>query len=267
MHLRGGADFGYFIQVTRSDPYFELYVDADKTQLTPGTNGVTFVRVVRKNGFSGPIELGVTNLPQGVTAHCGTILASGTDGCIIFETTGDAPMNVARVQISGTGNMPGKDAQAITTSADIYQETYLPGGGRGHWPVEHHVVAVGAPHNIRKVTLSTYDLTLKPGETKKVDITIERAPGFEKNVTLDGIFRHLGGIHGNSLPAGVSLDMNASKTLLTGKNSKGVLVFKAAANAKPVDKQQVAVMANVSINFVMKNTYCGKPLLVSVVKP
>ncbi len=269
LHLRGGPEFVYYVRATRSVPYFELFADTDKTQMTPGTNGVVFVRAKRKNGFKGPIQLNVANLPQGVTAHCGQILAGGTDGCIIFESAADAPLNVANVKINGTTQIEEKQGEpkSLTANATVYQETYRPGGGRGHWEVETHTVSVGAPHDIRKVTLNTTDLKLKPGQSQKVEVTLQRAPGFTGNVTLDALFRHLGGIYGNSLPPGVTLDMGASKTLLTGSTSKGVLVFKAAANAKPVEKQQVAVMANVSINFVMKSTYCGPPLMVTVQKP
>jgi len=44
-------------------------------------------------------------------------------------------------------------------------------------------------------------------------------------------------------------------------------VLKAAADAKPVDKQQVPIMAHVSINFVMKWTFCGEPLFITIEKP
>lgn len=269
LHLRGGAGYVYFLKATRSEPYFELFADTDKTQLTPGTGGVVFVRVVRKNGFKGTIQLQVAGLPKGVTADCGRILANGNDGCIMFQAAADTPLSVADIEISGTA-ISDKDQpaeQTLSARAEVYQETYMPGGGRGHWPVQTHTLAVGGPHNIRKVTLSTNELTLAPGESQKVEITLERAKDFKGNITLDALYRHLGGVHGNSLPKGITLDEGASKTLLTGTNNKGVLVFKAAANAAEVEKQQVAVMANVSINFVMKATYCSQPLLVTVKKP
>jgi hypothetical protein len=60
--------------------------------------------------------------------------------------------------------------------------------------------------------------------------------------------------------------LKASQTLLTGDQSKGSITLKAAADAKPVQNQQVAIMAHVSINFVMKFTYCGEPLLITVTK-
>jgi hypothetical protein len=142
----------------------------------------------------------------------------------------------------------------------------VPGGGRGHYPVETHTVSVGEPLDLKSVKLGATAVTLKPGESKKIDVIIERAPGFTQNVTLAAHYQHLGQIHGETLPPGVTVDEKASQTLLTAGQTKGSIVLKAAPDAKPVDKQQVAIMAHVSINFVMKYTYCGEPLLVTVAK-
>ena len=61
------------------------------------------------------------------------------------------------------------------------------------------------------------------------------------------------------------MNEKASQTLLTGEQTKGTIVLKAALDAKPVQNQQVPVMAHVSINFVMKFTYCAQPLYLSVI--
>jgi hypothetical protein len=76
----------------------------------------------------------------------------------------------------------------------------------------------------------------------------------------------LAGIFGNSLPPGVSIDERASQTLLSGEKTKGYITLKAAADAKPVEKQQVPIMAHISINFAMKWAFCGEPLLITVAK-
>jgi hypothetical protein len=81
------------------------------------------------------------------------------------------------------------------------------------------------------------------------------------------VYQHLGSIYGSSMPAGVSIDDKASQTLLTGDQVKGHITLKAAADARAVREQLVPVMAHVSINFVMKFTYCGQPLRVTVEKP
>lgn len=267
LHLRGGADFVYFVRATRSLPSFELFVDTDKTQLTPGTGGAIFVRAERKNGFNGEIQLGIEGLPSGVEASCGRILADkGQDGCIVLTAAADAAMTLANVQITGhaTHMAEGDEPLEIQAIALPYQETYQPGGGRGHWPAEMHTISIGEPSDIVAVTLSEYDVRLKPGESKKIDIKIERAEGFDKNVTLDVTYNHLASVYGDSLPKGVTLEKPKSKTLLTGKTAEGHITLTAAKDASPVDQQQICVMANVSLNFVMKATYASKPLFVSV---
>ena len=59
-------------------------------------------------------------------------------------------------------------------------------------------------------------------------------------------------------------DKPKSKTLLTGKTAEGKITLTAAKDAPAASKQQICVMANVSLNFVMKATYASKPLLVTV---
>jgi hypothetical protein len=269
LHLRGGPDFVYFLEVRGSAPYFTLTLDTDKTPLAPGTAGPIFARVQRKEGFTGPIQLAVDGLPKGVTATCGRILETGTDGCIILRAAADAPVGVANLRITGTATVPQKDGKPLTLTATArpLQEYYSPGGGRGNYPVELHTVSVGDALDLKAVKLGVNSVTLKPGESKKIEVTIERAQGFNQNVTLAAFYQHLGTVFGNSLPAGVTVDEKASQTLLTGTNSKGSIVLKAAPNATPVENQVVSIMAHVSINFAMKFTYSSEPLLVTVAKP
>ncbi|MBT4865222.1 MAG: hypothetical protein HON53_08905 [Planctomycetaceae bacterium] len=269
MHLRGGDSFVYYLRVTRSQPYFELYLDSDKTQLTPGTSGVLFANVVRKNGFTGEIQLHIDGLPAGVTATCGRILDGQRDGCIVLEAPAGAPLSMTNVVVTGTAmrQIGEGEPSELKVVAVPYQETYQPGGGRGHWPVGTHTVSVGAPSDVLNVKLSTYDVTLKPGESVKIDVEIVRAEGFSKNVTLDALYRHLSSTYANTLPPGVTIDSKSSKTLLTGKVSKGHITLVASAKAAPVAKQQASIMANISLNFVMKATYSARPLLVTVTAP
>ena len=267
LHLRGGDSFVYHLRATKAEPYFELYLDTDKTQLTPGTSGIIFVRAVKKNGFDGEIALQIDGLPAGITSHCGRILpGKSEDGCIVLTAAADATAGWGNVTIRGVSEFASEANHSVSLSAHAvpYQETYQPGGGRGHYPVSMHTVAIAAPNDIRSVQLSTHELTLKPGGSAKVDVTIERASGFDKNVSLDVIYKHLNSVYGNSLPAGVTLDGGASKVLLTKGAVTGHITLKAAADAAPVKRQQIAVMANVSLNFVMKATYSSEPLFITV---
>ena len=269
MHLRGGDSSVYFIEVIKAEPHFRLYADTDKTQLGPGGNGVLFVKIERKVGFTGEVQLHVDGLPPTIAATCGRILSDkAEDGCIIFKAAPDAPIAIHNVTIRGTSTFKeGENAPVeLSAVASVYQETYQPGGGRGHWPVDVHTLSLGAPTDIRSVKLSEYDITLKPGETKKIEVELERAPDFSSNVTLDVMFQHLA-VFANTLPPGVKFDEGKSSKLITGKNVKGHIILTADANATPTEKQLVPVTANVSLNFVMKTNFAADPLWITVVKP
>ncbi len=267
MHLRGGDSYVYFIEATRAEPHFRLYADTDKTLLAPGSNAVVYVQLERKNGFTGDIQLHIEGLPEGVEAVCGRILPDkGRDGCIILRAAPDSKQSVANVRIFGTSSWkPTDDTEPLELEAvaSVYQEMYQPGGGRGHWPVETHTVSIGAPQDVRAVKLSDHDVVLKPGESKKIEVTIERAEGFDKNVSLDMRFFHLSEFC-NTFPPGVKFDESKSSKLITGKNSTGHVVITAAADAAPVDRQLIPVTANVSLNFVMKTSFAADPLWISV---
>ncbi len=269
VHLRGGANFPYFLKVDRVKPGFELYVDTDKTQIAPGGCAVIYCRAERKGGFTGPIDLKIDGLPPGVTATCGRILADKSqDGCIVLEADPDSPLEIANVTIRGEAVHQPADGPAapLSATAMAYQEIYLPGGGRGHWPAETHAVTVMGYGDIRYVELSDYDVVLKPGESKAIKVRIERSPEFTANVTLEMLYQHLGSVFGNSLPPGITVDDKTSKTLLAGGATEGQIVLKAAADAPAVERQQAAVLANVSINFVMKTTYASRPVFITVAK-
>jgi hypothetical protein len=265
LHGRGGPTFVYFLKITRSEPSFTLEIDSDKTLLSAGAASPVFVRITRKNGFTGEVQLEVDGLPPGVTATCGRILPSGRDGCIILQAARDAKQASANLRIRGTAPRPdGKGV--LEATAQPLQEIYMPGGGRSHFPVEMHTLSIGAPLDLQAVKITPAAVTLRPGESKKIEVTIERIAGFKGNVTLDTVYQHLNTIYGSSMPAGVRIDDKTSQTLLTGDRTKGVITLKAAPDAEPVKDQVVPVMAHVSINFVMKHTCCSEPLRLTVEK-
>lgn len=271
LHLRGGPEFVYFLSVTKSEPFFVLDTDTDKSLLAPGTAAAIFVRAYRKNGFTGEIQLAVEGLPPGVTASCGRILESGKDGCIVLTASADAPRGAANIKITGTSSLPSADpaqaAKQLVAAAQPLQEIYMPGGGRYHYPVDMHTVSIGDVMDLKGVKISTNTVNLKPGGSQKIDVTIDRREGFKGNVTIDVLYQHLGSIYGDSLPPGVKIDDKQSQTLLTGEQSQGHITLVAAADAKPVENQQIVIMANVSINFVMKYTYASEPLKLTVSPP
>jgi hypothetical protein len=264
LQRRGGPAFVYFLSLTRSQPDFWLEVDGDKAVLAPGGAAALFVRTMARNGFAGDIQLAVEGLPSGIKATAGRILTGEKDGCIVFEADKQAKMQAVNVRVIGTAASAGNNALALTATALPWQEVNVPGGSRLLYPVDMCTVSVGERFDIRAVRIKPAEVTLEPGGSQKIEVAIERASGFNKNVSLDCMFRHLGTIYGNSLPPGVTIDEKHSKLLLAGGQTAGYITLVAAKDAKPATRQVVPVQAHVSINFVIKMSYASEPLFVTV---
>jgi hypothetical protein len=265
LHGRGGDGFVYLLTAKPMGADFTLRCDDDKMKLGPGSSGAWYILVDRKFGFNSPINVEVKGLPAGVTAAPLTIPPNVAQGCVVLTCAPDAKLNVGEVEVIGTATANGSDGKptTLTRRATPMSEIYLPGGGRYMFEVNTQAVAVTDPSDI-VLELSSNAFSLLPGGTAKIDVTVKRGPGFTKAVTLDVYLRHLGQIFGNPLPPGVTLDEGASKTLIGENETKGHIVLKAAPDAPPITNQPIAILGQVSINFVVKVSYAGPPVMLTV---
>ena len=265
VHQRGGECFSYCLQVRPAQPHFLVDIDSDKTAVAPGVAAVIFARAARREGFAGEIRLSIENLPRGVNATCGTIHAGEQDGCILLQAAPDASREPANIRVYGTADL--EDAgqtHTLTVAARPLEELEVGGGPRYLVPVALHTLAVVESLDLKSVHIEPRDLAIKPGETRSIAVTIERAPGFKDPVTLSTVHRQHVWVFGNCLPTGVTLDESASKARIVDDQVQGTLVLKAAPTARPVDRQLVPIMAHVPINFSLKMIYCGEPLWLTV---
>ncbi len=267
LNSHGGESWVYHVELDVARPDFAIRCDPDKAMIGPGTSTAWYIHVNRTGGFAGPVQIEVQGLPKDVTASPLTIPPSMTQGVVVITAAPTAAPAVANVRLVGRAKVPGEGGkeQTLVRPVQPNQEIYFPGGGRGKFDVNLQSIAVTAPSDILKVDVSTTRVVLKPGQEVKIDVTVQRRSDFDKGVTLDVLLQHLGSVFGNPLPPGVTLVPGKSKTLLGG-GSQGHIVLKAAPNAAPVEDVPIAVLANVSINFVVKIPYSSPPILVSVRK-
>ncbi len=122
-------------------------------------------------------------------------------------------------------------------ASQALEEIYLPGGGRGRYPVETLALAVTDPSDIT-VEAKPSEIVLAPGESLPVDVTVTRNPRYQQPVNLAVVLQHLGGVHANPLPPGVTLKEAGSKTLLGPKETKGRIILQAAPGRRLVRKSR-----------------------------
>jgi len=260
LHDRGGASYGYVLLAEAATPDFTLECDPDMINVGPAGRVPVFVRLTRRRGFAGAVTLSWDNLPAGVTASPLTIASSMTEGVIVVSAAPGAQHAAALVSLKGTGQgSSGPIVRPVTPKEEIY----LPGGGRGHYAVDTLALAVTDPSDIT-VEATPREIILAPGDSAALDVTVTRNPRYQQGVNLAIVLQHLGGVHGNPLPRGVTVKEAGSKTLLGPKETKGKIILQASSAAAACDKVPLAVMGHVSINFVVKTAYASEPILLTV---
>lgn len=268
--LTGHAGPTYFYNLTSQAvrPDFGLRCDTDRAMISPGNRTTWYVLVDRKNAFVGPVTVEVKGLPAGVTASPLTVPAEVGVGTLFLTAAPDAKIDTAAVQIVGTGTLIGEGGKPVPTTRVVrpLTEIYIPGGGRGLLEAETQGVSVTEQNDL-EVSVNTQTVSLAPGGTVKIEVEVKRRPDYTKPVTLDIKIQHLGGVFVDPLPPGVTVDDGASKTLLGDNETKGYITLRAAADAKPIQNLPIAVLANASINFVMKVWYASPPVVLTVTPP
>lgn len=262
LNSKGGDTAVYCLEISEAKPDFTLRVDPGKAMIGPGSSIPWYVLVTRTNGFAGPIDVTIDGLPAGVTCTALTIPPTMTQGLMVLTAAPGAKVAATPVRVIGKAKIGDATIERI---AALSEEVYLPGGGRGRIDAVMPAVAVTEPSDILRVDVTPKEISLKPGEEVKLDVTITRRPDYDKSVSLDVMLRHLGSIYGNPLPPGVTIDDNKSKTLI-GTGNQGHIILKAAANAAPIDNVPISVLAHVSINFVVKISYSSPVIPLSVRK-
>lgn len=267
LNSKGSDSAVYYVEATVARPDFTLRCDPDKAMIGPGTSTAWYLHVVRQNGFTGPVAVEVKNLPKDLSASPLTIPPTMTQGMIVLTASPKAQYQAADVTISGTAKvkMPDGKEETLVRGVTANEEIYSPGGGRAKFDVNLQSVAVTDSSDILTVDVSTTNITLKPGQEAKIDVTVQRRGDYDKGVSLDILHQHLGTVFGNPLPPGVTIVPGKSKTLL-GTGSKGYFTLKADTKADPIDNVPICVLAHVSINFVVKVSYASPAILVSVKK-
>ncbi|HEX8203598.1 MAG TPA: pre-peptidase, partial [Isosphaeraceae bacterium] len=178
LHGRGGADFGYVLLAEPARPDFVLTCDPDKLNIGPGARTPVFVKVERRGGFPGPITVTCRGLPAGVSASPLVIPPHMTQGEIVLAASDSAALGGALLTLAGRAETAQGPVEHV---ASPRQEIYLPGGGRGTFGVATLALAVTRPSDIT-VEAHPTEVTLAPGGTATLEVTVTRHGGFDQGV-------------------------------------------------------------------------------------
>ncbi len=119
LNSKGGEPAVYYVEADLARPDFSLRCDPDKAMIGPGSSTAWFIHVVRQNGFTGPVEVAIKDLPADLSASQLTIPSSMTQGMIVLTASPKAQYQAAQVKIVGTATVKkpdGKDETLVRRS-------------------------------------------------------------------------------------------------------------------------------------------------------
>lgn len=236
----GGASHAYRLNVREPRPDFRLSVNPRNPNVPAGGTIPVTVTAMRMEGYEGPIEIAMSNLPRGLTASTNTIGAGLDSATILLTAAADAKLDSAvPFEVTGRAAINGK---TISHRADPGDRTKL--------------IAVGPKPDV-VMTAATKVVELAPGETKEVMVKIARNNGFAGRVPVEV----------RDLPLRVRVtDSGLNGVLITEDESERSFKLWALPNAEPTEGY-VYLSGRVETRSGQQNSYAApEPVLVRVKK-
>ncbi len=120
---RGGPEFGYRLLVRQAQPDFQLSLSAEYANVTQGSRTDLDLAVKRFGGFTGPIELSIAGLPDGVTFEPPQVAENQTSLKLVLKAIDDTRPTDATLRISGKGTIANQSVEHIANVASLGEAT------------------------------------------------------------------------------------------------------------------------------------------------
>lgn len=190
----------YCLYVGRAQPRFALQLATDQLDVVPSGKSQLGIKVERRGGFEGEINLELGGLPRGVTAEPLTIPAKQAEHKLSLNAAADADITGSALTVVGTATI---GEQVVKRTATVR----LP-SANGLTDLNSVLITVTHPSRFKITADDTYFFRSR-GTTHPAMIKIEREPGFDGDVVVsiaDMQIRYLQGISGpiQTVPAGVN---------------------------------------------------------------
>ncbi|HEV3447973.1 MAG TPA: c-type cytochrome domain-containing protein [Gemmataceae bacterium] len=212
---QGGSNYAYRLTVRPPRPDFTVSFSPTSPAVWKGSAVPITVSANRSDGFEGPIEVRVENVPAGFSAPVTTIPAGENSTTLAFwaDPAAKTPQNVPPLKVS---------ARARINGQDVVREA--PGG----------LPRVMEPGDLTTTTEQS-EVSVKPGQQVWLTTKIERRNKFKGRVPLE--------VRG--LPHGVRvLDIGLNGILITEKESTRTFAIYAEPWVEPMTQPFVVLARN-----------------------
>jgi hypothetical protein len=233
-----GPRHAYRLTVAPPAPDYELFVSPSNPNVPRGGRVPLTIFALRHDGFDGPIEVSLKDLPPGVTATTGTVLPGENSVSVTLDAADTASASMAALELVGHATINGRPVEH-----------------RGRPDEQVSVISVAMPPDVRVVSVTPTVVELPPGGRAKVTATIARANGFAGRVPLSV----------ENLPFRVTVpNIGLNGILITEEQDSRTFDIVADDNAQPVE-QTLYVTARVETNGGTTSEHSSTPITIRIV--
>jgi hypothetical protein len=237
LHLKdvrgmGGPDFAYRLSIREAVPNYQLTASPENPNIPKGGNVPLTVSADRLQGYEGPIEIEVKDLPPGVTASAAKISSGEDSTVVVLSASADASLDrpPTTMQIVGHATINGRDVARpanVNAMLDADLDQVLP----------LQLASVIPPPDV-VVTTDTRQVSLEPGQQVTVTLHVERQNGYKGRVPC----------YVKNLPRGVQVvNVGLNGVLVTETQTSRTFTLRAEDWATPIE-QPIYVVGEVESN-------------------
>lgn len=230
----GGDKFPYRLTIREPRADFQLSVSPQNPNVPRGGAIPLTFTASRFDGFEGPIDVSLKNLPAGLSATKATILPGQSSAVVILSAAESASL-----------------ADPVPLEAEGVAGNLV----RAANPEESLKLIALAPLPDITMTSETKSVALAPGQTASVTVRIKRNNGFAGRVPVDVL---------NLPPRTLLPSFGLNGVLLNEDESERTFEIAATPQAEPVE-QYIVVGGRVETRSTQQNTYTAPlPILVKI---
>ena len=236
----GGENFAYRLTARHPRADFRLTVNPKNPNVPAGGTIPVTVIAARLDGFDGPIEISLADLPSGFHASSGVIAPGQVSTTLALSADPNAKLDqAAPLKAAGKASIGGVTIVRVAN------------------PDDHLKLISLMPRADILMTAETKEVTLEPGGSAEITVSIQRQGDFRGRVPVEV----------RNLPPRVRvLDVGLNGVLLNEDESRRSFTIDALPNAEPVD-QLIYVSGAIETRSGQQNSYAAPQAIRLHIKP
>ena len=120
----GGQEYAYRLRIGPPQPGFDLFATPDHLRIGQGGTAAVMVEAVRRDGFTGDIEISVRDLPEGCSVSAAAIPAGQDQDRLTITASADVPMQILSPTIAGQATIEDKTLVRQAAPAEALMQAF-----------------------------------------------------------------------------------------------------------------------------------------------